>query len=153
MLIVGVDVGVRLDADGSGGIESISGAVHYLQPGMSSLLSRGVYDLRRLEAEGVRRTNPEMDQRQVREGYLRGVDEDRPAVISVNMFFASLAVNEFLARLHPFRNQPNDAYAYVGGSLSEMQFYSEQDSAPCEILARHVGRGDLEPLPERAIFS
>jgi hypothetical protein len=147
------DVGVRLDADGEGGIERIAGAVHYLQPGLSSLLSRGVYDMARLEAEEMRRSNPEMYRRQVGEGYLRGVDEDRPAVISVNMFFASLAVNEFLARLHPYRNQPNREYAYVGGNLSEMQFYPEPEAAPCEILARHVGRGDVAPLLDRAVLS
>src|SRR5215471_13202895 len=131
------DVGVRLDADGIGGIERIAGAVHYIQPGRSSLLSRGVYTMARVEAEEIRRTNPEMYRRQIREGYLRGVEEDRPAVISVNMFFASLVVNEFLARLHPFRNQPNSDYAYVGGNLSEMQFYPESEAAPCTLLARH----------------
>jgi len=38
-----IDVGVRLDADGHRGLSGISGAVHYLQPGRSSLLSREVY--------------------------------------------------------------------------------------------------------------
>jgi len=147
------DVGVRLDADGSGGIERIAGAVHYIQPGRSSLLSRGVYTMARVEAEEIRRTNPEMYRRQVRAGYLRGVEEDRPAVISVNMFFASLVVNEFLARLHPFRNQPNSHYAYVGGNLSEMQFYPESEAAPCQLLARHVGKGDVSPLLERPALS
>src|SRR5215471_3249028 len=63
------DVGVRLDADGAGGIERIAGAVHYLQPRGSSLLSRGVYTLARLEAEEIRRADPEMYRRQVKEGY------------------------------------------------------------------------------------
>ena len=147
------DVGVRLDADGHGGIERIAGAVHYIQPGRSSLLSRGVYTMARVEAEEMRRTNPEMYQRQVKEGYLRGVEEDRPAVISVNMFFASLVVNEFLARLHPFRNQPNSDYAYVGGNLSEMQFYPESEATPCSLLARHVGKGDVSPLLDRPALS
>ncbi len=147
------DVGVRLDADGAGGIERIAGAVHYLQPGLSSLLSRGVYNMDRVDAEAMRRTNPEMYRRLVREGYLRGVDEDRPAVISVNTFFAALVVNEFLARLHPHRNQPNAEYAYVGGNLSEMQFYPEGEAVPCEVLQRHVGRGDVTPLLERASLS
>ncbi|OQZ07231.1 MAG: thiamine biosynthesis protein ThiF [Planctomycetes bacterium UTPLA1] len=147
------DVGVRLDADGNGGIERIAGAVHYLQPGLSSLLSRGVYTMAHVEAEEMRRTNPEMYQRQVKEGYLRGVQEDRPAVISINMFFASLAVNDFLARLHPYRNQPNSDYVYIGGSLSEMQFYPEAETAPCVVLQRHVGRGDTEPLLERPVLS
>lgn len=143
------DVGVRLDADGVGGIERIAGAVHYLQPGLSSLLSRGVYNLARLQAEEVRRTNPEMYRRQVKEGYLRGVEEDRPAVISVNMFFAALAVNEFLARIHPYRTRSNGDFSYLGGSLSELSFYPEAESAPCDLLARHVGRADVEPLLER----
>jgi len=147
------DVGVRLDADGKGGIAGISGAVHYLQPGLSSLLSRGVYTMARVEAEEIRRTDPALYRRQVTEGYLRGVEEDRPAVISINMFFAALAVNDFLARLHPYRNQPNSAYAYVGGNLSEMQLFSEMEAAPCTVLQRHVGRGDAKPLLERPVLS
>ncbi len=147
------DVGVRLDADGAGGIEQITGAVHYLQPGLSSLLSRSAYDMARVDAEAMRRTDPDTYHRQVKEGYLRGVDEDRPAVISVNMFFAALAVNEFLARLHPYRNQPNREYAYVGGSLSEMQFYCESETTLCQVLERHVGKGDVVPLLERASLS
>jgi len=147
------DVGVRLDADGRGGIDRIAGAVHYLQPGKSSLLSRGVYSMARVEAEEMRRTNPEMYRRQIKEGYLRGVDEDRPAVISVNMFFASLMVNDFLARLHPYRNTTNGAFAYIGGSLSEMQFYPEPEGEICPVLARHVGKGDVIPLLERPALS
>jgi hypothetical protein len=147
------DVGVRLDADGKGGIERIAGAVHYLQPGLSSLLSRGVYNMARVEAEEMHRTNPDMYRRHVKEGYLRGVEEDRPAVISVNMFFAALVVNDFLARLHPYRNQPNGEYAYIGGNLSEMQFYPESETTSCTVLARHVGKGDSVPLLERPTLS
>jgi hypothetical protein len=147
------DVGVRLDADGHGGIDRIAGAVHYLQPGGSSLLSREVYSMPRVDAESMRRTNPEMYRRLVREGYLRGVEEDRPAVISVNTFFSGLVMNEFLARLHPYRNNPNEGYAYVAVNLSEMQFYSEGEGAPCQVLQKHVGRGDVVPLLERATLS
>src|SRR6185369_11165143 len=50
-----IDVGVRLDADGRGGIDQISGAVHYLQPGKSSLHSRGVYNMDRVNAEEIHR--------------------------------------------------------------------------------------------------
>ena len=147
------DVGVRLDADGIGGIERIAGAVHYIQPGGSSLLSREVYSMARVDAESLRRTNPEMYRRLIREGYLRGVDEDRPAVVSVNAFFASLVVNEFLARLHPYRNTSNNNYAYVAVNFSEMQFFSEPEAAPCPVLQKHVGRGDVVPLLERATLS
>jgi hypothetical protein len=147
------DVGVRLDADGAGGIERIAGTVHYIQPGGSSLLSREVYSMARVDAESLRRTDPEMYRRLVQEGYLRGVEEDRPAVVSVNAFFASLVVNEFLARLHPYRNSPNRNYAYVAVNFSEMQFFSEPEAVPCQLLRRHAGRGDVVPLLERASLS
>ena len=147
------DVGVRLDADGSGGISSITGAVHYLQPGGSSLLSREVYTMEQVEAEELRRTNSEIYRARRDEGYLRGIDEDRPAVIPVNMFFSSLVVQEFLGRLHPFRNAPNRSYAIVRGNLMEPYLVSEPDGEPCGILRCHVGRGDVEPLLERPDLS
>ncbi len=148
-----IDVGVRLDADGSGGISNISGAVHYLQPGGSSLLSRGVYTMEEVEAEELRRTNPEMYRARRDEGYLRGIQEDRPAVINVNMFFASLAVHEFLGRLHPFRNLENSSYAVVRGNLMEPFLVAEVDGEACTVLQRHIGRGDVEPLLDRPDLS
>lgn len=59
----------RLDADGNGGISAIAGAAYYLQPGGSSLLSRGVYNMDRVAAEEMRRTDPDLYRRQVKEGY------------------------------------------------------------------------------------
>ena len=147
------DVGIRLDADGNGGIDKIAGAVHYLQPGKSSLLSRGVYSMARLQAEGLKRTDLEAYRVQVEAGYVRGVDEDRPAVISVNMFFASLAVNEMLARLHTYRIQPNADYAQISADLTDPHMFFEPEGAICELLARHIGRGDVEPPLERPALS
>jgi len=147
------DVGVRLDADGSGGISNIAGAVHYLQPGGSSLLSREVYTMEQVEAEELRRTNPALYRARRDEGYLRGVEENRPAVIPVNMFFAALVVQEFLARLHPYRNQPNRFYAVVRANLLEPFLSMEPDGEPCTVLSRHIGRGDVEPLLERPDLS
>ena len=148
-LIPYFDVGVRLDADGKGGINGIAGAVHYLQPGCSSLYSREVYSLKQVEAEEMKRVNPTMYEDQRKQGYLRGVNEDRPAVISVNMFFAALMVNEFLARLHPYRNAPNQDYAYIPGNLSEVSLLPEAETGTCSLLKRHVGRGDTMLLLDR----
>ena len=121
------DIGVRLDADGKGGIAGIVGAVHYIQPGRSSLLSRGVYSLKEVEAEEMKRINPSLYELQRKQGYLRGVNEGRPAVISVNMFFAALAVNDFLARIHPYRNQPNSDFASIPCNLAEMTLLPEPE--------------------------
>jgi hypothetical protein len=142
------DVGVKLVADGQGGIEQICGTVHYLQPDGSSLLSRGVYTIEQMRAAALKRTNPAAYRDDLREKYIVGVQEDRPAVISVNMQLASAAVNEFLARLHNYRDDGNTPFAINRVSLTQAQIYNEPDGEPCQALARHVGRGDVSPLLE-----
>jgi hypothetical protein len=139
------DVGVRLEADGCGGISQVCGSVNYLQPGGSSLLSRKVITPEEIAAEGLKRTDPAAYAEQVKARYIKGVREDRPAVVSVNMLYASLAVNEFLARLHPYRDDGNDGFAWFGSSLTQARFFQAADGEPCPSLSRHVGRGDTMP--------
>jgi hypothetical protein len=145
-LIPYFDVGVKLEADGSGGINQICGTINYLQPGKSSLLSRGLYDLEQVRAAGLKRTDPDAYQEQLKEKYIVGVQEERPAVISVNTLYAALAVNEMLARLHPYRDDDNRDFATYRISLTQAQVYTESEGEPCRVLARHVGRGDVRPL-------
>ena len=147
------DVGVRLEADGQGGVSQVCGGVHYLQPGGSSLISRGVIAPEDIEAEALRRSDPDEYERRFKVGYIRGIREDRPAVISVNMHFASMAVNEFLARLHPFRDDTNSGYSWTSTSLTQMQSYAKADGQACLRLAKHVGRGDMNPLLDMPILS
>jgi hypothetical protein len=66
-----------------------------------------------VQAEGIKRQNPQNYENLRRAGYIKNVDEDRPAVISVNATLSSLAVNELLARLHGYRDEPQS-----DGSLS-----------------------------------
>lgn len=140
------DVGVCLTADRNGGIEQICGSVHYLQPGKSSFFTRKVFTQKRLEAEYLLKKNPEEYKKRLQEKYIEGVKEDRLAVISVNMFFAALAVNEFLARLHPYRTTSNDQFASYTISLSGPIFEHRPEEEPCLSLAKKVGRGDVNPL-------
>lgn len=147
------DVGVKLEADGCGGVEQICGTVHYLQPGRSSLLSRGMFNMEQVRAAGLRRTDPSAYREQLHSKYIIGAQEDRPAVISVNMLFAALTVNELLAHLHPYRDDGNAEFAAYGLSLTQAQLYHEPEGAPCRVLARHVGRGDVRPLLDMAELS
>ena len=142
-----IDTGVRLDADGDGGIDSIWLGVHTVLPGGSSLLSRRVYSQEDLQAAFLRRTDPHAYEQQRKLGYVKGVMVDRPAVISVNMEAASAAVNEFLARVHPYRVKPNGCYAVRRVSLSDPEASeSLADGEPCRVMGRVVGLGDEEPL-------
>lgn len=146
------DVGVRLDAvpDGAdkGRVREVCGTIHYIQPDKSSLMSRDLFSMDQVAAAGLKRTDPAAHDQQVKDGYIRGVASNRPAVISVNMYAASLAVNEFLARLHPYREEPNVAHAQVTFSLASMELMSEPEGElqRCRILGRHVGKGDVRPL-------
>jgi len=141
-----IDVGVRLEADGEGGIEQIVGSVHYLHPEGTNLMERGLYTSKQLHDAGLRRTDPSEYASQVRAKYISGASEDRPAVVSTNMCYASLAVNELLARLHPIRDDGNTDIDVVSLSLTQMRMFTDGYPSSARPFARFVGRGDVSPL-------
>lgn len=144
------DIGIRLDAvpDGPrrGRIREVCGTINYLQPGLSSLMSRGMFTMADVAAAGLRRNDPAAHAQQIKDGYIKGVQAHRPAVISVNMLGAALAANELLARLHPFREEPNAHYAAVTFSLASMELICDGEENHCLIMAGKTGLGDSEPL-------
>lgn len=141
-----IDIGVHLQADGKGGINQICCAVHYLIPGGSSLLSRGVITPEQVTAEAMRRHDPDAYRARLKEDYIKGVQVESPAVISINGFAASHAVNEMLARIHPFRFDENFEYRHQTFSLRDGSWIKVPDGAPCAVLGRRLGRGDSKPL-------
>jgi len=140
------DLGVQLDADGAGGISEAVGAVHYIQPDSSSLRDRRVFSGEQLDSDALRHYDRDNYDKWVRARYIRGVQEDRPAVISINTQIAATAVNEFLARLHPYRYSSNEEFAAVRTSFIQGEQYHEVDRAPSSALAKYIGLGDCDPL-------
>lgn len=140
------DIGVKLEADGKRGIKEACGAVHYIRPDRSTLIDRNVYSMEQLRAAGLRRTDPKAYREQVRVGYIHGIAEDRPAVISINMQMASSAVNEFLARLHPYRLDGNEDFAVVRTSFMQGRSYCEREEVASGMFFPHIGKGDVRPL-------
>ena len=61
------------------------------------------------------------------------------------MQIASMAVNEFLARIHPFRFDSNAGYAITRISLSDSYIQYEADGEPDKYLEKFTGRGDMLP--------
>jgi len=57
------------------------------------------------------------------------------------------------ARLHPFRDEPNGSYVIHRVSLSHGIYEHESDRAPCAIMSRNLGRGDVDPLLDWAELS
>ena len=106
---VGVAVPTDATAAGDRRIAEVYGRVDYVYPSGSSLMDRGVYDAALLEAEYLARTAPRALSQKIADGYLRGMGEEAPGVITLNMRAASACVIEFLARVFPFREFPNEA--------------------------------------------
>lgn len=139
------DLGVRVNADGNGGIEYVGGAVHYLQPGRSTLQSRNAIDGERLRAEWLALTDPDALDRLRGEGYLKGTGDQRPVVMPLNMHIASLAVLEFLTRLHGFRVIADGDFATQSITVSHGFRFHEAEGAGPGPLFDNVGRGECRP--------
>lgn len=143
------DVGVSIPTRKAGeslAIADVCGRIDYIQPGGSTLQDRHVYDPKSLRAEYLRRTAPNAHLDEVQAGYLKGVSEQAPSVISLNMRAASACVMEFIARAYPFRHNPNNEHARTMFSLAA----SDEDFSSEESFKKHpnptLGRGHIEPL-------
>lgn len=99
-------------------IADVCGRIDYVYPGGSTLADRGVYTPEALETEYLRLNAPDVHREKVKEGYIRGMAEEAPSVISLNMRASAAAVNELLARLYPFRHEHNSGYARTFFSLA-----------------------------------
>lgn len=154
-LIPYFDIGVSIHADGKGGIEKIVSSVNYLQPGKSSLLSRKSYTMKDCDSELMHIYNPTQYKQQLKEGYVKNVSVEKPAVISINSSISSIAVLEFLNRINPFKNEPPSSFSKVTIDLSENCIFNSPES-DYEIdanLKKNVGRGNMNPLLDMPLLS
>lgn len=147
-LVPYIDMGVKLEADGQGGINKICGSVNFLKPGSSSLLSRKLYTIEDVKAAGQFRKNEDEYNELAKNSYIKNINVSNPAVISVNMQIASHAINEFLNRLHPFKGDAPDRYAMSTIDITEgyIQNTSEQELEIDAYLKKKVGRGTVNPF-------
>lgn len=147
-LVPYIDMGVKLEAGHAGSVEEVAGGVYYIQPDGAELVDKGLFTREQVEAEDLARVSPEEYAERLERGYIRGIQADRPAVVSMNTTFAGLAVTELLARLHPFRLDPNSTSASTRLSLAKGIFNQEPDGELAAKKKRQVGRGDTSPLLE-----
>ncbi|QYJ89674.1 HesA/MoeB/ThiF family protein [Shewanella halotolerans] len=154
-LVPYIDIGISLDADGKGGVNNISGKVAYFQPGKSDHITRRSVLPATLEAEALKRSSPEIYENMLDEGYIKGVVENSPAIIPVNTYASSLAVMEFLARVHDYRNEPNEDFAEQVFCLVN-NFYETKSESSFTVpfgVNKCLGRGDKTLLLDMPEFS
>jgi ThiF family/Prokaryotic homologs of the JAB domain len=143
---VGVVIPVRKTASGAVVIQDVQGRIDYIQPGASSLLTRGAYTAAGVAAEELRRKDPAAFNSQVDEGYMPGLTDEAPSVITVNMRAASMVVQEFIARTFPYRLDGNRPFARTMFALGieETDYFSEDTFKPAS-SARYAS-GFMKPL-------
>jgi hypothetical protein len=94
----------------------------------------------------LRKAEPQAFREEQEAGYIKGLAEQAPSVISLNMRASSAVVMEYIARVFPFRHDPNSRFARTTFSLAA----SEEEYTGEEEFRRdpdtEVARGEEEPL-------
>jgi len=148
------DVGVNLEADGAGGIHSADAVAHYVQPEGNDLFSRGSYSMEQVNSEHWKKVDKEHYENRRIAGYLENVGEEQPAVISVNMQAACLSFNDFLARIHAYRMDPDQEYATQRFRFVHGSYETESEKGlGSPIFKRYMGTGDRSLLVRNLIHA
>lgn len=146
LIDMGVTIPTHLDRDGRRQIADIVGRIDYVRPGGPSLSDRGVVTPEGLRREYLMTHAPNAAAEEVRAGYMRGVHEEAPSVMSLNMRAASTAVNEWLARMYGFRQEGNAPYARTVFSISACEEDYDDESAFHHGSIDLLGQGLVEPF-------
>jgi molybdopterin/thiamine biosynthesis adenylyltransferase len=137
-----MDLGVELQSTGAMG-----GRVAWLAPGGACLWCMGVLDPERVRVEQL---SPERRADEEARGYIQGLDEPAPAVVSINGVVASLAVTEVLARLTGFAGRDSRStlllYRLVDGVVRKTSPPSRPGCPTCSSTGL-LGAGDLAIPP------
>jgi len=132
-LIPLIDMGVMIPTrTGNEGpeISDVVARIDFVHPHGATLRDRCEITGEGLAAEDMRRTDPETYTRHLKEGYIRGIVEEAPSVIALNMYAASLAVMEVVARFFPYRHDGNDQYDRIFVSLAACETEYEKSCLP-----------------------
>ena len=137
-----VDMGVELQASGAAG-----GRVTWLSPGSACLWCVGVLDPERVRLEQLPKA---IFQAEVARGYVEGLDDPAPAVVSINGVIASVGVTELLARITGFAGSEPRAtlllYRLGDGVVRRTTPSPIADCATCSTTGL-LGSGDLSKPP------
>ena len=109
-------------------------------------MSRHVYNSEMLTAASLKRENPEEYSKRLQEKYIVGGQETSPAIISVNMLASSIAVLDFLERIHGYRNEDMCSIETIRIDLTGLRFLTDVNSTNCKTFYQFLGQGDKNRL-------
>jgi len=151
LLDVGVKIPTHIEPEDGLKITDVSGRIDYVKPGGATLLDREVYTPALLHGEMIAKMQPELHEQQLAQGYITGIQEEAPSVITLNMRAASACVSEFIARCFPFREDSNGHFSRTRFSLAgaDEDFYKEDAFSKRKNLLLAEGCSDpLLGMPE-----
>ena len=144
-----IDIGVTIPTsfkDKNIRIADVCGRIDYIHPDGPSLSDRKVVTPELLRREYLEKVAPNELEAQVKEGYIKGLHQEAPSVISINMRAAADGVNEWLSRIFLYRHENNRSYSRSIFSLASMEvdYFSDEDFA----ITRSpiLGHGLSEPI-------
>jgi molybdopterin/thiamine biosynthesis adenylyltransferase len=147
-----IDMGLSIEPDVSGhGYSAFDGRVTVVQPGYPCQICRKLIDPELMLAESQRRTDPSTYRERVRAGYIVGLAEPNPVVVTFTTELAAMAVNELFQRLNGYRGEDGSCAERVR-RLHEVKdadiVPSGRSQSNCPVCGhrKYDGRGDVTPF-------
>lgn len=146
LIDLGVTIPTRKDAEGNIHIADVCGRVDYVRPDGPSLTDRMVVTPAGLSREYLLQNAPGAAQKEIEAGYIKGVHEEAPSVMALNMRAAGDAAMEWIARKFRFRHDGNQPYARTVFSLAGGEVDYDSEASFLETDKANLACGLIEPL-------
>lgn len=134
-------VAIKMDRGNPGSLRQAIARCHYLQPDKSCLLDREAYSSERLRDENYRRDTPEFYKMLKELGYT-GKNNDIQAVMTLTIEAATMALDDFMARLHGYRVESNKEFDEQERSFTHGYYEHKQHSSENLALRIFQATGD-----------
>lgn len=144
-----IDLGVTIPTSSHASqikIADVCGRIDYVHPDGPSLSDRKVVTPELLRREYLQKFAPNELEVQIKEGYIKGLHQEAPSVISINMRAAADGVNEWLSRIFLYRHESNTLYSRAIFSLAAMEvdYFSDEDFT--KTISPLMGQGLSGPI-------
>jgi molybdopterin-synthase adenylyltransferase len=142
-----IDMGSAFRVGGNGDVISQGGKVVLIGPGRPCLWCWGDLDAERIRVESL---DPGDREREAEHGYITGVDEPQPSVVTFNATLAAAAVTEFLRMVTGFAGSdaPPDRinFDFARATATRVRGRSQPDCSFCGAIG---GGAPLAPTSDR----
>jgi molybdopterin/thiamine biosynthesis adenylyltransferase len=147
-----IDMGLSIEPDTSGvGYSAFDGRVTVVQPGYPCQICRKLIEPAIMLAESQRRTDPATYRERVRAGYIVGLADPNPVVVTFTTELAAMAVNELFQRLNGYRGEEGSCAERVRrfNEVKDADIVPSGRAQPnCPVCGhrKYDGRGDVTPF-------